>query len=118
MQGEAVEVEPVEGRPPKTIEVPHPEGDTYRYGLGEWSQEGMTALYTFLYPVYRRGWRAGGAARSRSAFRGPTSGLGALVGVVDQAGGGLAPPDGHGERLDDELLSACARPSPSPRSGG
>ncbi len=51
MQGEAVEVEPVEGRPPKTIEVPHPEGDTYRYGLGEWSQEGMTALYTFLYPV-------------------------------------------------------------------
>jgi hypothetical protein len=39
------------GRPPKTIEVPDPEGGTYRYGLGEWSQEGMTALYTFLYPV-------------------------------------------------------------------
>jgi hypothetical protein len=51
MQGEAVQVEPVEGRPPKTIEVPDPKGGTYRYGLSEWSQEGMTALYTFLYPV-------------------------------------------------------------------
>jgi hypothetical protein len=51
MRGEAVEVEPVEGRPPKTIEVEDRKGGTYRYGLGEWSQEGMTALYTFLYPV-------------------------------------------------------------------
>jgi len=51
MQGKAVEVEPVEGRPPKTIDVPDEKGGTCRYCLAQWSQEGMTAVYTFLYAV-------------------------------------------------------------------
>ena len=50
-QGESVEVEPVEGRPPKTIDLPDGEGGTWRYCLSEWTQEGMTADYTFLYAV-------------------------------------------------------------------
>jgi hypothetical protein len=51
MRGKAVEVEAVEGRPPKTIEVPDEKGGTCRYGLAEWAQQGMTAAYTFLYAV-------------------------------------------------------------------
>jgi len=51
MQGKTVEVEAVEGRPPKTIDVPDEKGGTYRYCLAQWSQEGMTAAYTFLYAV-------------------------------------------------------------------
>jgi hypothetical protein len=51
LEGESVEVEPVEGRPPKTVDLQH-EGDrTLRYCLSEWNQEGMTAAYTFLYDV-------------------------------------------------------------------
>lgn len=49
MQGKRVEMEPVEGRPPKTIDVSDEEGGAYRYGLAEWNQKGMTAVYTFLY---------------------------------------------------------------------
>ena len=51
MQGKAVEVEAVEGRPPKTIDVPDEKGGTCRYCLAQWNQEGMTADYTFLYAV-------------------------------------------------------------------
>jgi hypothetical protein len=51
MQGKTVEVEAVEGRPPKTIDVPDEKGGACRYCLAEWTQEGMTAAYTFLYPV-------------------------------------------------------------------
>jgi len=51
MQGKPVEVEPVEGRPPKTIDLTDEDGDTLRYCLLEWNQEGMTAAYTFLYAV-------------------------------------------------------------------
>lgn len=51
MKGKTVEVEPVEGRPPKTIDVPDGHGGTSRYCLAEWAQEGMTAAYTFLYAV-------------------------------------------------------------------
>jgi hypothetical protein len=50
MQGKTVEVEVVEGRPPKTVDIPDENG-TYRYCLAEWTQEGMTAAYTFLYAV-------------------------------------------------------------------
>ncbi len=50
-KGESVEVEPVEGRPPKTIDLPDGEGGAWRYCLSEWTQEGMTADYTFLYAV-------------------------------------------------------------------
>jgi hypothetical protein len=49
--GDSVEVEPIEGRPPKTIDVPSPEGTTYRYCLEEWVQRGSKAEYGFLYPV-------------------------------------------------------------------
>jgi hypothetical protein len=51
MQGKTVDVEAVEGRPPKTIDVPDEKGGTCRYCLAEWTQEGMTAAYTFLYVV-------------------------------------------------------------------
>lgn len=50
LKGTAVEVDAVEGRPPSTIEVPGETG-AFRYCLAEWTQEGMTAAYTFLYPV-------------------------------------------------------------------
>jgi hypothetical protein len=51
MQGKTVEVEAVEGRPPKTIDVPNEKGGACRYCLAQWTQEGMTAAYTFLYAV-------------------------------------------------------------------
>jgi hypothetical protein len=51
MQGKTVEVEAVEGRPPKTIDVPDEKGGACRYCLAQWTQEGMTAAYTFLYAV-------------------------------------------------------------------
>jgi len=51
LEGRTVEVEPVEGRPPKTIDLTDDEGGTCRYCLAEWTQEGMTATYSFLYDV-------------------------------------------------------------------
>lgn len=47
MRGKTVEVAPVEGRPPKTIDVPDEKGGARRYCLAQWTQEGMTAAYTF-----------------------------------------------------------------------
>jgi hypothetical protein len=51
LRGSSVEVEPVEGRPPKTVDVPCTDGTTYRYCLEEWAQPGASARYGFLYPV-------------------------------------------------------------------
>ncbi len=51
LQGTTVEVEAVEGRPPKTVDVPDDKGGVCRYCLAECTQEGMTAAYTFLYAV-------------------------------------------------------------------
>ncbi len=51
LRGKPVEVEPVEGRPPKTIDLQDEDNGTFRYCLSEWTQEGMTAAYTFLYAV-------------------------------------------------------------------
>ena len=51
LKDRTVEVEAVEGRPPKTIDIPDGEGGACRYCLAHWAQEGMTAAYTFLYPV-------------------------------------------------------------------
>lgn len=52
LEGQTIEVEFVEARPPKTIEATDEQGSTtYRYCLSEWTQEGETALYTFLYAV-------------------------------------------------------------------
>ena len=49
--GTDIEVDPVEGRPPKTVDVPADDGATYRYCLAEWTQSGRSASYTYLYPV-------------------------------------------------------------------
>jgi hypothetical protein len=50
-QGESIEVEAVEGRPPMTVDLPNEGDGTLRYCLSELNQEGMTAVYTFLYAV-------------------------------------------------------------------
>jgi hypothetical protein len=51
MQGKTIEVEVVEGRPPKTIDIPDEDGGTCRYCLAQWALEGSSAAYTFLYAV-------------------------------------------------------------------
>ena len=50
-RGQTIEVEPVEGRPPKTIDIPDENDGRSRYCLAEWTQQGMTAVYSFLYQV-------------------------------------------------------------------
>jgi hypothetical protein len=51
LRGLNVEVDFVEGRPPKTIDLPGPEDGTCRYCLAAWVQSGPRARYTFLYLV-------------------------------------------------------------------
>jgi hypothetical protein len=51
LKGRRMDVEAVEGRPPKTIDVPGDDGSTLRYCLAEWVQSGPEAKYTFLYRV-------------------------------------------------------------------
>ena len=51
LKGRLVEVEPVEGRPPATIDIHDDDDGTVRYCLSELSQKGMTAAYSFLYAV-------------------------------------------------------------------
>ena len=51
LNGRRIEADVVEGRPPKTIDVPADDGSTCRYGLAEWMQEGPDAEYSFLYRV-------------------------------------------------------------------
>lgn len=46
-----IEVDVVEGRPPKTIDVHADDGSLCRYGLAEWTQTGPSAVYAFLYCV-------------------------------------------------------------------
>ncbi len=50
LKGQSVETQLVEGRPPKTIDVPD-DGGSCRYCLAEWAQSGPFATYTFLYRV-------------------------------------------------------------------
>lgn len=50
LKGRVVEVEPLEGRPPVTIDLQNNE-DTVRYCLSELDQKGLTAAYSFLYAV-------------------------------------------------------------------
>ncbi len=45
-----ITVEVIEGRPPRTVDVPDDRG-TCRYCLAEWTQAGPSADYTFLYRV-------------------------------------------------------------------
>jgi hypothetical protein len=51
LQGSRTEVAVVEGRPPKTIDSPTPNGNTCRYCLAGWAQSGRSAAYTFVYLV-------------------------------------------------------------------
>jgi hypothetical protein len=51
LKGKPVEVDPVAGRPPMTVDLPGEDGDTYRYCLAKLDQEGDSAVYTFLYSV-------------------------------------------------------------------
>lgn len=51
LAGRRIEVGVVEGRPPKTIDVPADRGNRYRYCLAEWVQTGPSAIYAFLYRV-------------------------------------------------------------------
>jgi hypothetical protein len=51
LEGTRLDVEPVGGRPPSTIDVAGPDGRMLRYCLAEWEQEGLSAEYSYLYPV-------------------------------------------------------------------
>jgi hypothetical protein len=51
LAGRSVAAEVVEGRAPKTIDVPDDSGGTCRYCLVDWVQTGTSAKYTFLYRV-------------------------------------------------------------------
>jgi hypothetical protein len=51
LKGGTIEAEIVEGRPPKTIDVPADDGSTCRYCLADWVQSGRSAAYTYLYRV-------------------------------------------------------------------
>ena len=51
LKGRRLETRFVEGRPPKTIDVPADDGSTCRYCLAGWVQSGRSAAYTFLYRV-------------------------------------------------------------------
>ena len=51
LKGRSVDVELVEARPPRTVEVLADDGTTCRYCLAEWTQSGPSADYSFLYLV-------------------------------------------------------------------
>ena len=51
LAGRSIEVEVLEGRPPKTLDAPADDGSTCRYCLEGWMQSGRSAVYTFLYLV-------------------------------------------------------------------
>jgi hypothetical protein len=51
LAGRRIDVDVVEGRPPKTIDVRADDGSTCRYCLADWAQTGPSAIYTFLYLV-------------------------------------------------------------------
>jgi hypothetical protein len=51
LAGRSIEAEVLEGRPPKTLDVPADDGSTCRYCLEGWVQSGRSAEYTFLYRV-------------------------------------------------------------------
>ena len=51
LEGRSIEAEVVEGRPPKTIDLPADDGSRCRYCLADWAQSGPSAVYTFLYRV-------------------------------------------------------------------
>ena len=51
LAGRRIDIDVVEGRPPKTIDVVADDGSSCRYCLEDWVQTGSCAVYTFLYRV-------------------------------------------------------------------
>jgi hypothetical protein len=51
LAGQRIDTAVVEGRPPKTIDVPAGDGTDCRYCLAGWNQSGPSADYEFLYVV-------------------------------------------------------------------
>jgi len=51
LAGRRIDLDVVEGRPPKTIDVRAEDGSECRYCLADWAQSGASAQYTFLYRV-------------------------------------------------------------------
>jgi hypothetical protein len=51
LAGRSIEVEVLEGRPPKTLDAPADDGSMCRYCLERWAQSGRSAVYEFLYRV-------------------------------------------------------------------
>ena len=51
LKGTKLDVEPVAGRPPSTLDVPSKKKGTLRYCLAELTQGGMSADYAYLYAV-------------------------------------------------------------------
>jgi hypothetical protein len=51
LAGRRIEIDVVEGRPPKTIDARADDGSRCRYCLRDWAQTGPSAIYTFLYLV-------------------------------------------------------------------
>jgi hypothetical protein len=51
LAGRRIDVDVVEGRPPKTIDVPADDGSGCRYCLADMVQTGSSAVYAFLYRV-------------------------------------------------------------------
>ena len=51
LEGRRLDVELVEARPPRTVEVRADDETTCRYCLSEWTQSGPSARYSFLYTV-------------------------------------------------------------------
>jgi hypothetical protein len=51
LEGTSIEAAVVEGRPPKTLDMPAQDGATCRYCLAGWMQSGRSAVYDFLYRV-------------------------------------------------------------------
>jgi hypothetical protein len=51
LEGRSVDVELIEARPPRTVEVRADDDTTCRYCLTEWTQAGPSADYSFLYRV-------------------------------------------------------------------
>jgi hypothetical protein len=51
LKGARIDTAVVEGRPPKTLDVPADDGSVFRYCLADWVQSGRSATYTFLYAV-------------------------------------------------------------------
>ena len=51
LTGRRIDVDVVESRPPKTIDLRADDGGSCRYCLADWVPSGPSAIYTFLYRV-------------------------------------------------------------------